>query len=61
VNNSVSLGFNATIPFLVASSSDDVPLPFANLPVAYGFNTLLRSNTSAAVLDAPLPDYLSSV
>lgn len=61
VNNSLYLMINATVPFLAASSSDDILPSFANLPMAYGFNTLLLSNTSAALLDVPVPDYVSSI
>ena len=49
---------NASLPYIVASTPDPItgfepPLP--SFPQAYGFNTLLLSNTSAALLDAPQP------
>ncbi|MCJ1228292.1 hypothetical protein MMC12_004953 [Toensbergia leucococca] len=58
----ISLFFNATLPFVVASSSQTDSEP--PLPVhahAYGFNTLLLNNESAAMLDIPQPSYVSAV
>jgi len=46
---------------MLASSNDSVQPPFAELPVAYGYNTLLLDNASAALLDLPMPDYISSI
>ncbi|KAF4967705.1 hypothetical protein FSARC_4765 [Fusarium sarcochroum] len=48
---------NATTPFLVATS-DDVPFPtdLVDQPKPYGFSSILISNTSAASIDAPLPN-----
>lgn len=49
---------NATLPFVVASTPDQTLGPdpaFPSLPQVYGYNTLLLSNTSAALLDAPQP------
>ena len=52
---------NATIPF-VAGSSDTTPFPdFSDGPKAYGFNTLLLSNTSAAALDGPFPNDVAKI
>ncbi|MCJ1337916.1 hypothetical protein MMC09_003200 [Bachmanniomyces sp. S44760] len=59
--SSVYLAINASVPFLAASSNDDIPLPVSLLPKAYGFNTLLIDNTSTALLDIPSPDYISSI
>ena len=59
MNNSVYLMINASVPFLSASSNDTIPSDFASLPLAYGFNTVLLSNTSAALLDVPAPDYVT--
>ena len=56
MNNSVNLMINASVPFLDASSSDDVVFNVSDLPTAYGFNTLLLSNTSAALLGMPASD-----
>lgn len=55
-----SVMVNATLPFIL-DSTDTTPPPFGELPKAYGFNMLLLSNTSAAFLDAPMPDYVSSI
>lgn len=58
----VSLFFNATLPFAVASSSQtgsEPPLPMH--AQAYGFNVLLLNNESTAMLDIPQPSYVSAV
>lgn len=58
----ISLFFNATLPFAVASSStngSDPHLP--TRPQAYGFNVLLLNNESTAMLDIPQPSYISAV
>ncbi|KAM0802951.1 hypothetical protein BDR22DRAFT_74889 [Usnea florida] len=58
----LSLFFNATLPFAVASSSingSDPHLP--THPQAYGVNVLLLSNESTAMLDIPQPSYISTV
>ena len=58
----ISLFFNATLPFAVASSSingSDPPLP--THPQAYGFNVLLLNHESTAMLDIPQPSYISAV
>lgn len=55
------LSINASVPFLDASSNDSIPLPLSSLPKAYGFNTLLIDNTSAALFDVPVPLYVSSI
>ena len=58
----ISLFFNATLPFAVASSSingSDPLLP--TRPQAYGFNVLLLNNQSSAMLDIPQPSYVSAV
>ncbi|KAL9052037.1 MAG: hypothetical protein Q9162_005656 [Coniocarpon cinnabarinum] len=52
----VSYFVNASIPFMSAASNDSEPPKFDTLPQAYGFNTLLLSNTSVALLDAITPD-----
>ena len=46
---------------MTASSNDSVQPPFVDLPKAYGYNTLLLDNTSAALLDMPVPDYVISI
>ncbi|TKA68077.1 hypothetical protein B0A49_01525 [Cryomyces minteri] len=70
----ISLMANATLPFIIVSASIppffsdsydyrdplfDPPLPV--FPQAYGFNHLLLSNTSAAMLDTLLPNYVAKV
>ena len=58
----ISLFFNATLPFAVASSSingSDPPLP--TRPQAYGFNVLLLNSKTTAMLDIPQPSYISAV
>ena len=57
----ISAMVNATLPFIQAAANDSEPPQFSELPKAFGFNTLLLSNTSAAFLDAPMPDYVSSI
>lgn len=52
---------NATTPFQSVSNDDRMQPPLAGLPRAYGFNMLLLSNTSAALLDAPMPDRVLSM
>jgi hypothetical protein len=59
VVGSLGLLINATLPFLLAANNDSIP--FGPVPQAYGFNTLLLSNTSSALLDAPIPDYLTGI
>jgi len=54
-----SLMVNATVPFMAATYNLTNFLIESELPRAYGFNTLLLSNTSTAVLDAPWPDSVS--
>ena len=55
----LSLLVNATLPFIIASSDDSTPLPAQ--PQAYGFNTLLLSDSRTAYLDGPTPDYVSTI
>ena len=52
---------NITLPFLAATSDDKTAPSFSDLPRPFGFNVLLLSNTSAAALDAPVPDFVSSI
>ncbi|KAF4630207.1 hypothetical protein G7Y89_g7940 [Cudoniella acicularis] len=58
----ISLFFNATLPFVVATSAQtnvDPPLP--TQPQAYGFNVLMLNNESTAMLDIPQPSYISAI
>lgn len=57
----VALMVNGTLSFVEASANDNFPLELSFLPQAYGFNLLLLSENSAAFLDAPMPDYISSI
>jgi hypothetical protein len=59
MNNSIYFMIDANVPFMAASSDDSFPPPFATMPTAYGYNTLLLDNGTAAMLDMPLPDYMS--
>lgn len=49
---------NTTTSFTTAIF-DDPPLP--SFPSAYGYNTLLLSNTSSAKLDVPSPQYVRTI
>lgn len=49
---------NSTMSF-TAAIFDDPPLP--SFPSAYGYNTLLLSNTSSAKLDTPSPEYVRTI
>ena len=60
MSTGVSLLVNATLPFVIANSDQIAPNP-SSLPQAYGFNMLLLSNTSTAYLDAPMPNYVTSL
>ncbi|KAI1741511.1 hypothetical protein F4680DRAFT_446971 [Xylaria scruposa] len=61
----VSIFFNATLPFAVSIPLSSVPigeepsLPME--PQPFGYNILLLSDESAAVLDMPHNDYVSSI
>ncbi|KAG8527789.1 uncharacterized protein KY384_007943 [Bacidia gigantensis] len=58
----VSLFSNATIPYAVASSPPAGPEPpFPSGYQASGFNVLILSNESTALLDIPEPSYVSAV
>ena len=52
---------NITSPFLAATSDDSTAPSFSELQRPFGFNILLLSNTSAAALDAPVPDFVSHI
>ncbi|KAJ5168170.1 uncharacterized protein N7482_003764 [Penicillium canariense] len=58
MNNSIYYMINASVPYMVASSSARSTPRF---PAVYGFNTILLDNTSTALLDLPSPDFLSSI
>ena len=59
--NGLGLSFmaNATIEYYnTALNANSTPPTF---PQAYGFNTLVQSNTSSAKLDGPFPDYVKAI
>jgi len=58
-NTGQTLMVNATIPFMAATGNLTAFLHDSELPRAFGFNTLVLSNTSTAVLDAPWPSTVS--
>ncbi|MCJ1280682.1 hypothetical protein MMC21_008512 [Puttea exsequens] len=51
--NATATWFSAT-----SGSNDFTPLSF---PVSYGINTLILSNSSAAMLDTPMPEYITAL
>jgi hypothetical protein len=58
----ISLFYNATLPFMVASAptnGSDPKVP--DHTQAYGFNILLLNSESTAMLDVPQPHYISSI
>ena len=58
----ISLFFNATLPFEVATSQQNgVEPPLPTAAQAYGYNVLLLNNESAAILDIPQPSYISTI
>lgn len=59
LNNSIYQMMTATAPFMIASAGDLVSP--AGFPIAYGYNTLLLDHSSAAMLDMPMPNYVSSI
>ena len=61
-NTGISLMSNMTLPFIQKSTNAtdylaDIPLP--RFPKAYGYNVLLLSVDSAAVLDMPSADFIA--
>jgi len=59
MKNSVYYMVISNVPFMAASTNDAVLPPLQ--ATAYGCNMLLPGNESAALLDLPLPDYMSSI
>ena len=60
MSTGVSLMVNATLPFVTTSNNETTP-NLHLVPLPFGFNMLLLSNTSTAYLDAPMPDFISSL
>jgi hypothetical protein len=58
MNTAIAHMITANAPFQQASA-EDADLP--PLPQAFGYNTLLLDDTSAALLDMPVPDYVTSI
>ncbi|CAF9923703.1 hypothetical protein IMSHALPRED_005996 [Imshaugia aleurites] len=54
----LSLMVNATLPFMTGPINDSMAPDNTPMPIAFGFNGLLLSSTSAAFLDGPMPDYV---
>ncbi|MCJ1335508.1 hypothetical protein MMC09_000779 [Bachmanniomyces sp. S44760] len=62
MNNSVYLHINASVPFLANSSSGWMSAAVKLPPnLSYGLNTLVLDNTSTAILDLPMPEYISDI
>ena len=61
LKSSIYLMINASTPFIAASSDETAAPAPGSFPIAYGFNTLLLSNNSAAMLDIPTADYVASI
>lgn len=59
----ITLFANTTAPFLFQTRDgfNNPSAQFFDEPHLYGFNTILLSNTTAAVLDAPLPSHMFSI
>ena len=52
---------NATLPFMTDVVNDSKALSNTGMPIAFEFNGLLLSNTSAAFLDGPMPENVSEL
>ncbi|KAI4212403.1 MAG: hypothetical protein LQ351_004835 [Letrouitia transgressa] len=61
LSNPIYLSINANAGFLNASRDDQEYPSGINFPVAYGYNTLVLSEDSAALLDLPLPTYITEI
>ncbi len=58
-NYSPYLAINAIVPFVKASSNDNITLPLS--PKTYDFNTLFIDNTSITLLDILVSKYVFSI
>lgn len=59
--NGLSLMSNASLPFMLRTYQDTDSIDETPMPLSFGFNGLLLSNTSAAFLDGPMPEYVSEL
>ena len=58
----ITIFSNATLPFAIdTSASKNVEPQLPTSPKAYGYNVLMLSNESVAILDIPQPEYVSRV
>lgn len=62
MNDPIYLQVSSNAAFYTASA-DDTPIPNGSdhYPIAYGYNVLLLSEDSAAVLDLPTNEYLNTM
>ncbi|KAL9608324.1 MAG: hypothetical protein Q9167_006845 [Letrouitia subvulpina] len=61
LSNPIYISMNANSGFLNASRDDREYFSGINFPLAYGYNTLILSEDSAALLDLPLPTYITEI
>ena len=61
MSNSIYLSMNANSGFLNASRFDQEYPLHTEFPLVYGYNTLVLSEDSAALLDVPLATYISEI
>ena len=57
----VSYMSNSSIPWFSATKSSTRTTPLPPFPAPYGFNTLMLSETSTAMLDIPMPEYVNAL
>ena len=57
----VSYMSNATVPWFAATKNNINSTALPPFPAAYGFNILMLSNESTAMLDVPMPDYVNAL
>lgn len=61
MNTAIAHMITANAPFQQASSDDAVSPSFPGPPQAFGYNTLLLNSNSAALLDMPVTNYVTSI
>ena len=52
---------NATNPWYSATRNNNRSTPLPQFPAPYGFNTLMLSESSTAMLDMPMPEYVNAL